>query len=176
MVNSPCTTWSEFVGHAETEDPRRHDLGDVPVVRSRHVGLDPRRIGVEGVQRISVDLHVFRPELEDLRQPEIDERAQRTLLRTERLEAQRGWSMATVKTMLGRLAAKGVVSHREDGRRFLYSPAIEREAYVGSESRRFVERLFGGRLSPLVARLAEEDGLDAKDIAEIEALLRELKS
>ena len=94
----------------------------------------------------------------------------------ERLEAQRGWSMATVKTMLGRLAAKGVVSHREDGRRFLYSPAIEREAYVGSESRRFVERLFGGRLSPLVARLAEEDGLDAKDIAEIEALLKELKS
>jgi predicted transcriptional regulator len=94
----------------------------------------------------------------------------------ERLEAQRGWSMATVKTMLGRLAAKGVISHREDGRRFLYSPAIEREAYVGSESRRFVERLFGGRLSPLVARLAEEDGLDVKDIAEIEALLRELKS
>jgi BlaI family transcriptional regulator, penicillinase repressor len=94
----------------------------------------------------------------------------------ERLEAQRGWSMATVKTMLGRLAAKGAITHREDGRRFLYSPAIEREAYVGSESRRFVERLFGGRLSPLVARLAEEDGIDAKDIAEIEALLRELKS
>jgi len=94
----------------------------------------------------------------------------------ERLEAQRGWSMATVKTMLGRLAAKGAITHREDGRRFLYSPAIEREAYVGSESRRFVERLFGGRLSPLVARLAEEDGLDAKDIAEIEALLWELKS
>ena len=94
----------------------------------------------------------------------------------ERLEAQRGWSMATVKTMLGRLAAKGAITHREDGRRFLYSPAIERETYVGSESRRFVERLFGGRLSPLVARLAEEDGLDAKDIAEIEALLRELKS
>ena len=94
----------------------------------------------------------------------------------ERLEAQRGWSMATVKTMLGRLAAKGAITHREDGRRFLYSPAIEREAYVGSESRRFVERLFGGRLSPLVARLAEEEGLDANDIAEIEALLRELKS
>ena len=94
----------------------------------------------------------------------------------ERLEAQRGWSMATVKTMLGRLAAKGVVSHREDGRRFLYSPAIEREAYVGSESRRFVERLFGGRLSPLVARLAEEDALDDEDIAAIEALLKELKS
>jgi BlaI family penicillinase repressor len=94
----------------------------------------------------------------------------------ERLEAHRDWSLATIKTMLSRLAAKGVVIHREDGRRFLYSPAIERDSYVGRESRRFVERLFGGRLSPLVARLAEEDALDPDDIAAIEALLKELKS
>ena len=94
----------------------------------------------------------------------------------DRVDAQRDWSLATVKTMLSRLEAKGVITHSEDGRRFLYSPLIGREAYVGHESRRFVERLFGGRLSPLVARLAEEDGLDDDDIAEIEALLKELKS
>lgn len=94
----------------------------------------------------------------------------------DRIGAGREWTLATVKTMLSRLAAKGAVQHREDGRRFLYSPAIGREAYVGHESKRFVERLFGGRLSPLVARLAEEDGLDDEDIAAIEALLRELKS
>ena len=94
----------------------------------------------------------------------------------EQIDAGRGWTLATVKTMLSRLVAKGALKHREDGRRFLYSPAIKREAYVGNESRRFVERLFGGRISPLVARLAEEDGLDDDDIAEIEALLRELKS
>ena len=94
----------------------------------------------------------------------------------DRIDAARGWTLATVKTMLSRLAVKGALKHREDGRRFLYSPAIKREDYVGNESRRFVERLFGGRLSPLVARLAEEDGLDEDDIAEIEALLRELKS
>jgi len=94
----------------------------------------------------------------------------------ERVEGDRDWSLATVKTMLSRLAAKGALTHKEDGRRFLYSPSIRREDYVGNESRRFVERLFGGRLSPLVARLAEEDGLDDEDIAAIEALLKELKS
>ena len=94
----------------------------------------------------------------------------------ERIGPERGWSLATVKTMLSRLAAKGAIQHREDGRRFLYSPAVQRDAYVGNESRRFVERLFGGRLSPLVAHLAEEDALDDEDIAAIEALLRELKS
>ena len=95
---------------------------------------------------------------------------------TDRIDAGRGWSLATVKTMLSRLAAKGALTHREDGRRFFYSPAIDRDSYVGSESRRFVDRLFGGRLSPLVARLAEEDVLDDEDIAAIEAILRELKS
>jgi predicted transcriptional regulator len=90
--------------------------------------------------------------------------------------AERGWSLATVKTMLSRLTAKGAITYREDGRRFLYSPAIEREAYVGRESRRLVDRLFGGRLSPLMAKLAEEDALDEEDIAAIEKLLKELKS
>src|SRR5213075_1494806 len=78
----------------------------------------------------------------------------------DRIGSPRGWSLATVKTMLSRLTAKGAVAHREDGRRFLYSPHIGRKAYVGHESRRFIDRLFGGRLSPLVARLAEEDALD----------------
>ena len=90
--------------------------------------------------------------------------------------AERGWSLATVKTMLSRLTAKGAITYREDGRRFLYSPAIEREAYVGRESRRLVDRLFGGRLSPLMAKLVEEDGLDDEDIAAIEKLLKELRS
>jgi predicted transcriptional regulator len=94
----------------------------------------------------------------------------------ERVDPDRDWTLATVKTMLSRLAAKGALSHREDGRRYFYSAAIERDSYVGSESRRFVDRLFGGRLSPLVARLAEEDVLDDDDIAAIEAILKELKS
>jgi BlaI family penicillinase repressor len=92
------------------------------------------------------------------------------------INAARGWSLATVKTMLSRLSAKGAISYREEGRRYLYSAAIGRDSYVGKESRRFVDQLFGGRLSPLVARLAEEDALDEQDIAAIEAILKELKS
>jgi predicted transcriptional regulator len=94
----------------------------------------------------------------------------------ERIDPTRDWTLATVKTMLSRLAAKQAISYRVEGRRFLYSPAIARESYVGSESRRFVDKLFGGRLSPLVARLVEEDSLDEEDIAAIEAILKELKS
>jgi BlaI family transcriptional regulator, penicillinase repressor len=88
----------------------------------------------------------------------------------------RGWSLATVKTMLSRLTAKRAIRYSEEGRRYLYSAAIARDSYVGRESRRFVDQLFGGRLSPLVARLAEEDALSEDDIAAIEKILKELKS
>jgi predicted transcriptional regulator len=94
----------------------------------------------------------------------------------ERVPAERGWSFATVKTMLSRLLAKGLLAHREDGRRYLYSPAIRREDYVAEESGRLLDRMFGGRVTPLVAHLAERDRLTAADIEEIEKLLKELKS
>ena len=87
----------------------------------------------------------------------------------------RGWSLATVKTLLSRLVAKQAVATEPDGKRFLYSPRIAREAYVGTESRRLVDRLFGGRAAPLFAHLAEADALSEDDIAEIEALLKALK-
>lgn len=93
----------------------------------------------------------------------------------ERVAADRDWSFATVKSLLSRLLAKRAVSPAKDGRRFLYSPAIAREPYVAAESRRFVMRLFGGKLSPLFARLAEEEALDDDDLAEIEAMVKELR-
>ena len=88
---------------------------------------------------------------------------------------QRGWSMPTVKTLLSRLVAKGAVGTEPDGRRFLYTPLLERADYVGGESRRLVDRLFGGRAAPLFAHLAESEALSDDDIAEIERLLREMR-
>ena len=88
---------------------------------------------------------------------------------------ERGWSMPTVKTLLSRLVAKGALATRPDGRRFLYTPLLERHAYVGGESRRLVDRLFGGRAAPLFAHLAENEALTDEDIAEIERLLRDMK-
>lgn len=88
----------------------------------------------------------------------------------------RDWSLATVKSLLSRLLAKQAVTPAKDGRRFLYSPVIVRDSYVSHESRRFVDRLFGGRLSPLIAQLADEESIDQDDVAAIERLLRQLKS
>jgi predicted transcriptional regulator len=93
----------------------------------------------------------------------------------DRVSPDRDWSLNTVKTLLGRLLAKDAILHEEDGRRYLYRPKLQREAFAAGESRRLVDRLFGGRVSPLVAHLAERDDLTDRDIAEIEALLKALK-
>ena len=93
----------------------------------------------------------------------------------EAIGDQRDWSLATVKTLLARLVQKGALDAVPDGRRYLYTPRIAREAYVGGESRRLVDRLFGGRAASLVAHLAETEALTGDDLAEIEALLKELR-
>jgi len=95
---------------------------------------------------------------------------------SERVNPERGWSANTVKTLLGRLLSKNAIEHEADGRRYLYRPMVARDDYVAGESRRLMDRLFGGRLTPLVAHLAERDELTQADIAEIEALLKDLKS
>lgn len=88
---------------------------------------------------------------------------------------QRDWSLATVKTLLSRLVQKQAIVSRPDGRRFLYTPLMARSDYVGGESRRLVDRLFGGRAASLVAHLAHTEALSEEDVSEIEALLKELK-
>ena len=87
----------------------------------------------------------------------------------------RGWGLPTVKTLLSRLVAKQAIATEPDGRRFLYTPLIARTDYLGGESKRLVDRLFGGRAAPLFAHLAETEALSDADISEIEALLKALR-
>jgi len=92
------------------------------------------------------------------------------------LSGRRDWSATTVKTLLSRLVDKGILRTIPDGRRYLYTPVISRGEFTRSLTRSFADRLFGGRAAPLVAHLAEGNGLTPDDIAELEALLTALKN
>ena len=86
----------------------------------------------------------------------------------------RHWQEATIKTLLNRLLNKGAIAAEREGRRYLYSPLLEREAWVLEESRGLLDRLFDGRVAPLVAHFSEHSKLSRKDIAELRKLLEEL--
>lgn len=85
-------------------------------------------------------------------------------------------SLQTIKTLLSRLVDKGALRAEREGRRFLYHPTLSRDEYTASATRRFSDRLFGGRAAPIVAHLAKGDGLSDQDIAELEEIIRELKT
>jgi predicted transcriptional regulator len=84
------------------------------------------------------------------------------------------WSISTVKTLLGRLAKKGAIDSVADGRRFLYRPLVSREDYLTDVSRTLLDRLFNGRVAPLVSHFAQHDKLSARDVAELKRILKEL--
>src|SRR3989339_2066633 len=74
----------------------------------------------------------------------------------------RHWQEATIKTLLNRLLNKGAIAAEREGRRYLYSPLLEREAWVLEESRSLLDRLFDGRVAPLVAHFSEHRKLSRK--------------
>ncbi|WP_424681522.1 BlaI/MecI/CopY family transcriptional regulator [Frateuria sp. YIM B11624] len=85
-----------------------------------------------------------------------------------------GWQEGTVKSLLNRLLKKEAIRAERDGRRYLYTPLLSREKYVSQESKGLLDRLFGGRVAPLVAHFSEQRKLSKKDIAELRRLLEEL--
>jgi len=84
-----------------------------------------------------------------------------------------GWQPSTVKTLLNRLLQKGAISAERDGRRFLYAPVLERDAWLRNQSVSLIDRLFGGHLAPMVAQFASQRRLSKADVAALKALLKE---
>jgi predicted transcriptional regulator len=85
------------------------------------------------------------------------------------------WQEPTVKTLLNRLLNKGAISAEKEGRRYLYSPVLKREQWLSIESAGLLDRLFGGRVAPLVAHFSKQRKLTRKDIAELKRLISELE-
>ena len=90
------------------------------------------------------------------------------------LGASQGWQPATVKTLLNRLLNKGAIAAEKDGRRYLYTPVLQRADWVDAQSRGLLDRLFKGRVAPLVAHFSEQGKLSRKDIAELRRIIEEL--
>jgi predicted transcriptional regulator len=77
----------------------------------------------------------------------------------------------TVKTLLNRLVKKGVISYKEGGRRFLYYPLVAKEEFYDTQTHRFLNQFFDGRLSSLVSHFAKHDQLTPEEVTQIKTLI-----
>ncbi len=77
----------------------------------------------------------------------------------------------TLLVQLERLEAKGWVKRRRAERAHVFLPAVPRQEGLRHATREFLDRFFGGALTPLLAHCVEEQPLDKAEIAELRALL-----
>ena len=85
------------------------------------------------------------------------------------LEAETGWTKATVFVMLKRLIAKGAARMDAGGPRQEYYPCIERRDAASEETDSFLSRVYDGSVSMMISAMAGRKALTAE---EIEALRR----
>jgi predicted transcriptional regulator len=90
----------------------------------------------------------------------------------ETLNARRTLAPSTILTFLSRLCSRGFLSVTHQGRTNFYTPLISQKDYLAGESRRMLDRLYGGSLSAFAVSLSDS-GVTKAELAELRALLEE---
>lgn len=76
----------------------------------------------------------------------------------------------TLLTILSRLSEKGFLEIKKEGRSSIYLPLVSQADYLASQSRRFLDKLCGGKISTLANALCSS-GLTHEELAELRSLL-----
>ena len=93
---------------------------------------------------------------------------------TAALHSETGWGKHTVITMLSRLEGKGAVEH-DGGSPKHYSPKLNQEDAARSETRSFLDKVYGGRLGLMMSAMMDSQALTQQDIDELTAILESAK-
>ncbi len=91
------------------------------------------------------------------------------------LQDERELAYTTVATMLRKMETRSLVTHRMDGRTFVYRPAVQEEAVTSGLSNHLLERLFEGRLADLVSHLLTTREISRAELSQLAKLIEERK-
>lgn len=83
------------------------------------------------------------------------------------------WNHRTIRTMLNRLVAKGALTYREQGNRYLYRAKVKRESYVREHSRSFVEKVFSGDAASMLVHFVENEKLSEEELERLRVVLEQ---
>jgi len=86
---------------------------------------------------------------------------------------ERDLAPTTIATMLRKMEDKGVVTHRAEGRRFLYRPTVTEAAVRRTMVGELTERLFRGEVTALVSHLLSEHEIEPDELARLRSLIAE---
>jgi BlaI family penicillinase repressor len=89
----------------------------------------------------------------------------------EALVQTQGWTYSTVRTLMDRMVAKGLLTAEKVRHLTLYRAAVSRQQAQLTELRYALRHAFDGALKPMVATLLSSEALSAAELDELEALI-----
>ena len=90
----------------------------------------------------------------------------------QKLQKQTGWAYSTVRTLMDRMAAKGILSANKERNVTVYCSAITRSQAQRRELLYALKHAFNGALTPMVQCLLDAGELSEEELAGIEALIK----
>jgi len=93
----------------------------------------------------------------------------------QKLAKKMGWTYSTVRTLLDRMAGKGLLAAEKSGKLTFYRSVVTRKDAQRSELLYALKHAFNGALAPMVQSLLETGDLSAEDLAELETLIKAKK-
>jgi BlaI family transcriptional regulator, penicillinase repressor len=93
----------------------------------------------------------------------------------EELEKKTGWSYSTVKTMMDRMADKGLLATQRIRNLILYTSVITRKEAQKGEVMRAVRRAFGGAMTPMMQFMLDSKNLTEDELDQLEAMIKSKK-
>ena len=90
----------------------------------------------------------------------------------ETLGRQKRLAPSTILTFLTRLCDRGFLRAERSGRTNLYTPLVSRREYLAKESRRMLDRLYGGSLSAFAVSLCDS-GVTKEEVEALRQMLEE---
>lgn len=94
----------------------------------------------------------------------------------EALQSEKAWTYSTVKTMMDRMADKGLLKTQRIRNLILYRSAVTRKEAQNSEIMRAVKRAFDGALTPMMQFLLDNNKLSKGQLTELEAMIKSKKA
>ncbi len=91
----------------------------------------------------------------------------------ERLARETGWTYSTVRTLMDRMVAKGLLTSEKLRNLTLFRSAINREQAQRGELLYALKNAFNGALTPMLQCLLDTGELSARELAQIEAIIKE---
>ncbi|HRC85551.1 MAG TPA: BlaI/MecI/CopY family transcriptional regulator [Thermoanaerobaculia bacterium] len=88
------------------------------------------------------------------------------------LEEERGLAPTTIATMLTKMESKGLVTHRSEGRRFIYRSAVSAGEVRKSMISALTARFFDGDPAALVSHLLSEYEIDPDELGRLQEQAR----